>query len=310
LQPFSDLGPLSGGDAVNAEVDSFLTDLRERRGASSHTVQNYGLDLTALADWLQARDVTTWTAVDRRQVRAWASWLSGQGYARASIARKLSAARSLFRYLVREGRVERSPFMLVPAPKGGRHLPNVLTVAEVERLVDAPSITTPLGLRDRAMFELMYATGLRAGELLDLTLHSIDWASGTVRVTGKGSKERIVLAGEIAMDVVERYLHEARPALATAASGDALWLNHHGQRLATRGFHLILQGHLRTAGITKHVTPHTLRHSFATHLLEGGADLRTVQQLLGHASVSTTQIYTHVSEGYLRDLYSQARGTR
>jgi site-specific recombinase XerD len=295
---------------VNAEVEAFLTDLRERRGASPHTVQNYGLDLAALVGWLTERGVKTWAAVDRRDVRGWASWMNSEGYARSSIARKLSAARSLYRYLVREGRVERSPFMLVPAPKGGRHLPTVMTVDEIERLVAAPALGTPLGLRDRAMFELMYATGLRAGELLDLTLQSIDWAGGTVRVTGKGTKERIVLAGEIAIDVVERYLHGARPALATPASGDALWLNHHGRPLAVRGFHVILQGHLRSAGITKHVTPHTLRHSFATHLLEGGADLRTVQQLLGHASVSTTQIYTHVSEGYLRDLYSQARGSR
>jgi integrase/recombinase XerD len=200
--------------------------------------------------------------------------------------------------------------MLVPAPKGGRQLPHVLTVDEIERLVSAPPLGTPLGLRDRAMFELMYATGLRVSELLSLTLQSVDWNGGTVRVVGKGSKERLVLAGEIALDVVERYLHEGRPELERAPTGDALWLNHVGRPLAVRGFHLILQNHLQTAGITKHVTPHTLRHSFATHMLEGGADLRTVQQLLGHASVSTTQIYMHVSEGYLRDLYAQARGSR
>jgi tyrosine recombinase XerC len=295
---------------MTEEIARFLTELQERRGASPHTVQNYGLDLAAMVTWLQARGLVHWSEVDRRTVRAWASWLNSEGYAKTSVARKLSAARSLFRFLVREGSIERSPFMLVPAPRGGRALPHILTVDEVERLVTAPTLDTPFGLRDRAMLELLYATGLRISELLSLTLASVDWPQALIRVTGKGTKERIVLAGEIALDRVEQYLQLGRPELARSESGDALFLNHHGKPLAVRGFHLILAQHVHSAGISRHVTPHTLRHSFATHMLEGGADLRTVQELLGHASVSTTQVYTHVSEGYLRDLYAQARRGR
>jgi tyrosine recombinase XerC len=289
-------------------VERFLTELQERRGASPHTVQNYGLDLEGLRLWLEGRGVSDWASVDRRTVRAWASSLNAEEYAKASIARKLSAARSFYRYLAREGTVERSPFMLVPAPKGHKHLPQVLTVNEIERLVTAPDPTTTLGIRDRCMLEVLYATGLRVSELLGLTLTSVDWNQQTARVTGKGTKQRIVLLGEIALDALDRYIHDARPLLQREHSGDALFLNHYGKPLAVRGFHLILQAHLHAAGITRHVTPHTLRHSFATHMLEGGADLRSVQELLGHASVSTTQVYTHVSEGYLRDMYAQARG--
>jgi integrase/recombinase XerD len=291
-------------------IEAFLADLQQRRGASPHTVLNYGLDLEQMQVWLGGRSIASWTDVDRRTVRAWASWMGSEGYAKASIARKLSAARSLYRYLVREGQAEKSPFMLVPAPKGGKHLPVVLTVEEIERLVTAPDPRSCLGIRDRSMLELLYATGLRVSELLSLKLDSIDWNQQLIRVTGKGSKERLVLLGEIARDAVDKYLHESRPLLARGCILDALFLNHYGKPLTVRGFHLVLQNHLRNAGITRHVTPHTLRHSFATHMLEGGADLRSVQELLGHASVSTTQVYTHVSEGYLRDLYAQARGRR
>jgi integrase/recombinase XerD len=291
-------------------VVAFLADLEERRGASPHTVLNYRLDLEQMQRWLEDRGIESWTAVDRRTVRAWASWMNAEGYAKSSIARKLSAARSLYRYLVREGKADKSPFMLVPAPKGIKHLPQILTVQEIERLVTAPDRDSCLGIRDRAMLELLYATGLRVSELLSLTVDSIDWGEQTVRVIGKGSKERLALLGEIARDAVDRYLHQSRPRLTRDGSPRELFLNHYGKPLGVRGFHLVLQHHLRKAEITRHVTPHTLRHSFATHMLEGGADLRSVQELLGHASVSTTQVYTHVSEGYLRDLYAQARDRR
>jgi integrase/recombinase XerD len=185
-------------------------------------------------------------------------------------------------------------------------LPNVLSLEEVERLLVAPSATTPLGVRDRCLIEVLYATGLRVSELLSLRLDDIDWAGKTIRVMGKGNKERIVLLGDLAVDALELYVHEARPQLLKDRLCEALFLSHTGRPLSVRGFHLILQGHLKAAGITRAVTPHTLRHSFATHLLEGGADLRSVQELLGHASVSTTQVYTHVSEGYLRDVYMKA----
>jgi integrase/recombinase XerD len=181
-----------------------------------------------------------------------------------------------------------------------------LTVEEIERLLVAPDGATPLGIRDRCLFEVLYATGLRVSELLGLRVDQIDWTRRSIQVLGKGSKERIVLVGDLAIDALEHYIHEARPQLERDVSCDDLFLSHLGQALSVRGFHLVLQRHLAHCGIARHVTPHTLRHSFATHLLEGGADLRTVQELLGHASVSTTQVYTHVSEGYLRDVYSRA----
>ncbi|HEX6507023.1 MAG TPA: site-specific tyrosine recombinase XerD, partial [Chloroflexota bacterium] len=287
-------------------IDSFLSDIERRRSASRHTLENYRRDLTHLADWLQTLDVTRWESVDRAVVRRWVAWLHGEGYAVASIARKLSALRSLFRYLVREGVMERSPMILVPAPKGRKTLPSVLTTEEIERLLEAPDGATPLGIRDRALLEVVYATGLRVSELLGLQADQIDWTQGTIQVMGKGAKERIVLIGDIALDALERYVHAARPALLGSRTSEALFVSNLGRPLSVRGFHLVLQNHLASAGITRHVTPHTLRHSFATHLLEGGADLRTVQELLGHASVSTTQVYTHVSEGYLRDVYARA----
>ncbi len=291
---------------MNAEIDLFLTDLEQRRGASPHTLANYRLDLTHLCEWLAARPEHSWQDVNRKTIRAWVAWMHGEGYAPASIGRKLSALRSLFRFLIREERVARSPLLLVPAPKKRTSLPPVLSVEEIERLLAAPKVASPLGLRDRCMFEVLYATGLRLSELLGLTLDQIDWPRRSAQVRGKGNKDRIVLLGDLAIDALERYIHQGRPQLLRDPDCAALYLSHLGKPLSVRGFHMILQNHLQTAGIQRHVTPHTLRHSFATHLLEGGADLRTVQELLGHASISTTQVYTHVSEGYLRDVYSKA----
>jgi integrase/recombinase XerD len=291
---------------MNSSIDAFLSDLQLRRGASAHTVENYRRDLEHLCDWLSPLDITSWEGVKRATVRRWIAWMHGEGYAPASIARKLSALRSLFRYLVRENIVSSSPMLLVPAPKGRQMLPTVLTVEEIEQLLAAPDATTPLGIRNRCLFEVLYATGLRVSELLSLRVDQIDWTRRSIQVLGKGSKERIVLVGDFAIDALERYMHESRLLLERESACDALFLSHLGKALSVRGFHRVLQTHLAQTGITRHVTPHTLRHSFATHLLEGGADLRTVQELLGHASVSTTQVYTHVSEGYLRDVYARA----
>jgi integrase/recombinase XerC len=283
----------------------FLTDLEQRRNASPHTVLNYRLDLEHFAEWARAREIRSWQAVSRQTLRSWAAWMHHEGYAPASIARTLSALRTFFRFLVREDELTRSPMLLIHAPRGVQRLPAILSVAEIERLMDAPDPSTPLGSRDRCMFEVLYATGARLSELLALELEDIDWSGHSLRVLGKGNKERIVLLGDLAGDALEVYIHRARPLLVTEDT-TALFLSRLGKRLSVRGFHLILHGHLKTAGITRHVTPHTLRHSFATHLIEGGADLRSVQELLGHASVSTTQVYTHVSEGYLREVYAKA----
>lgn len=294
-----------GSDHMEADIESFLVDLALRRSASPHTVQNYRLDLQHLAEWLAERDITEWAAVDRRMARGWIGWLHEEGYAPRTMARKLSALRSLFRYLEREGRLDHNALHLIAPVKTGKTLPPVLSVDEVERLIAAPETTTPLGIRDRALLEVMYATGLRVSELLSLTLGHVNWTEATIKVRGKGNKERLVLLGDLAVDALERYVHESRPALLRSAQ-DALFLSHLGAPLSVRGFHLILRRHLRTAGINRTVTPHTLRHSFATHLLEGGADLRSLQELLGHANLSTTQVYTHVSQTYLREVYARA----
>ncbi|MGI8827516.1 MAG: site-specific tyrosine recombinase XerD [Chloroflexota bacterium] len=290
---------------MNDEIDGFLLDLQQRRNASAHTTDNYGLDLRDFVGWAGDRDVTSWTGVTRQTCRAWVASMHAGGYAPSSIARKLSALRSFYRFLLREGRAEKSPLLLVPAPKMRRSLPNVLTVDEIEALIEAPSDTSNLGMRDRCLLEVLYATGLRVSELLSLRLDQINWADRVIHVIGKGQKERVVLLGDLAMDALERYVHISRMALLRDRASEALFLSNLGHPLSVRGFHEVLKHHLANAGIEKHVTPHTLRHSFATHLLEGGADLRFVQELLGHASLSTTQVYTHVSEGYLRDVYAR-----
>lgn len=287
-------------------IRDYLSDLEQRRGASPHTIANYGLDLQHLALWLSGRGITDWSAVHRQDVRAWVASMHQDGYASASIARKLSAARALYRYLIREGHVVETPLLLVPTPRQRKTLPGVLSIEEVERLLEAPDCGSTLGARDRCMYEVLYATGLRLSELLSLSVNSVQWSARTIRVIGKGNKERIVLLGDLAVDALETYVHESRPHLLGGKQSDALFLSHIGRPLSVRGFHTVLQGHLKLAGIDRHVTPHTLRHSFATHLLEGGADLRSVQELLGHASVSTTQVYTHVSRAYLRDVYAKA----
>jgi integrase/recombinase XerD len=293
---------------MRAEIDLFLADLAERRDASSHTLASYRQDLENLVEWLEERNIRSWQQLDRQTVRRWLAWMHGEGYAGTSMGRKLSSLRSLFRFLIREERVARSPLLIVPLPRMNRALPNVLSVDEIEQLLATPDSRSILGIRDRCLLEVMYATGLRVSELLSLRLDQIDWVRRSILVLGKGSKERVVLLGDHAVDSLERYIHEARPLLVGGERTDALYLSHLGRPLSVRGFHVILQGHLKSAGIARHVTPHTLRHSFATHLLEGGADLRSVQELLGHERVSTTQVYTHVSEGYLREVYARARG--
>lgn len=299
------MGSVQDLGRLDEAVEAFLADLRLRRQASDHTIVNYRLDLQHLADWLAQHDVITWTQVDRPLIRSWLAWMHGEGYAPASMARKLSALRTLLRFLLREGVLASNPLLLIPPVKGRSKLPSVLTIEEIETLIAAPDPATPLGLRDRALFEVMYATGLRVSELLSVNLDTVSWSEATIRVVGKGRKERLVLLGDLAVDALEAYVHRARPALETVP-GPALFLSHLGTRLTVRGFHDVLKRHLRVAGIHRPVTPHTLRHSFATHLLEGGADLRTVQELLGHARVSTTQVYTHVSQAYLRDVYARA----
>jgi tyrosine recombinase XerC len=292
---------------MRASIDLFLEYLRTRRRAAENTRVNYGLDLADCASWCSERDIEHWQDMDRNSVRAWLAWMHREGYAPSSIARKLSALRALFRFLELRQELTANPLTLIKGPKQIKYLPAVLSVEQVELLLAQPDRDTPVGIRDLALLEVLYASGVRVGELLAMKLADIDWDGSSVRVHGKGNKDRIVLLGERAMLSLEIYIHEARPLLMNGREGEPhLFLSRLGRPLSVRMFHVALRRYVGQAGLERRVTPHTLRHTFASHLLEGGADLRVVQELLGHASLATTQIYTHISEGHLRDAYAQA----
>ena len=275
-------------------------DWQVMRGIADKTRRAYRADLTQLGEWAGARELGPHDA-GHRDLRRFAAVLSERGAAHSTIARKLAAVRSFYRHLVERGEIEANPADLVSSPKKDSYLPGVLKVQDVAELLERIPAGTPLDLRDRSMFELAYAAGLRAEELVDLNMESIDPDAEEVRVEGKGAKTRVVPAGEHAWRTLERYTERARPALDTGDS-PALFLSKSGRRLSTSDVRRRLKLQGRRAGIS----PHTLRHSFATHLLEGGADLRSIQELLGHASIGTTQTYTRVESKRLKLAYSRA----
>ncbi len=282
----------------------FDEDLR-RRGAAEQTRRAYAADLRQFACWASAQHVDP-PEVGHRTLRRYAAALSERRSAPATVARKLAALRAFFETLRAHGVIEANPADLLAAPGRGRHLPAVMAPHEVARLLDRIPASTPLELRDRALFEIAYSSGLRAEELVSLDLASVDFDAEQLRVEGKGSKTRFVPAGEPALRALARYLERARDALAPAPGEPALFVSKTGRRLSTSDIRRRLRVWARHAAVQGGVHPHTLRHSFATHLLEGGADLRCIQELLGHASVSTTQIYTRVESARLKRAYSQA----
>jgi site-specific recombinase XerD len=277
----------------------------ERRGSSRHTLRAYGADLAELAEWATGRGREP-GSLAYRDLRAYAAALSERGLARASVARKLAAVRSLHDHLARTGDARQNPAELLPMPKKATRLPRVLGPDQIAKLLDRIPASGPLEVRDRAMLELAYACGLRAEEIINVDADAVDFESETIRVTGKGSKTRIVPMGEPAQRALERYLSQARPALGGDPAESALFLSRRGRRLSPSDVRRRLDRWVREAAVAGHVSPHTLRHSFATHLLEGGADLRSIQELLGHSSVSTTQIYTRVEPGRLRRQYARS----
>jgi integrase/recombinase XerC len=286
----------------------YIQYLEAEKNASPYTVRNYKDDLLDFLYFLKKKkiDPLNETKVDRHVLRDYLSELVGRGIVKASIARKLSAIRSFYRYLVREKIVSTNPIEKVSSPKLDRRLPSFLTLEEVEQLLNAPDLSTPLGQRDRALLELLYASGLRVSELVSLELEQIDLDTNEIRVWGKGSKERVVLMGKPAAEALKNYLSQSRPKLLGERKSKTLFLNRYGQRLPERSVQKILQQYTKKSGIGKKVHPHMLRHTFATHLLDGGADLRVVQELLGHARLSSTQIYTHVTKGQARKVYLSA----
>ena len=285
-------------------LPDYLAVLLVERGLAANSVAGYRRDLEAFGRWLAGRELAV-TECERADLRRYLTELRGRGLAARSAARALAAMRGLFRHLVETGEVVQDPTLELESPKLLRALPRYLTLAEVDSLLEAPDTTKPLGLRDRAMIETMYATGVRVSELVGLPLGGLRLDPGFVRVWGKGGKERIVPLGSQACAWVARYLDEVRPRLDTRRA-DALFLTRRGEGMSRVAFWQIVKRHGRSAGITATLSPHVLRHSFATHLLEHGADLRAVQAMLGHASISTTEIYTHVTRERLRQLYDRA----
>ncbi|MGQ9492954.1 MAG: tyrosine recombinase XerC [Anaerolineae bacterium] len=273
------------------------------KNASVHTIDNYRREIGECLSFLEEQGVRTWSDVDRLVLRRYLAWLNAQGYAKASVVRRLSELRSFGRFLTREGIVPVNPFRAVSSPKMSKHLPVPLSVQETMALLSAPDTATPQGLRDRAILETLYSGGLRVSELVGLNIDNIDWGRGELRVLGKGAKERIAFLGQPALAALRAYLERGRPFLLQDKVSNALFLNRWGSRLTTRSIMSLLKKYSRMVGLEKRVTPHTLRHTFATHLLDGGADLRSVQELLGHALLTTTQIYTHVSQSRAREVY-------
>jgi len=285
--------------------NKYIAHLQAERNASPYTVRNYTTDLRDFFRFLKTKEIGLLEEVDRQVLRAYLSQLMEKGIVKASIARKLSAIRSFYRYLVREEMLAKNPLEATSSPKLDKRLPSFLTAEEMARLLLAPDLSTPLGQRDRALLELLYASGLRISELVRLDLGQVNLDTREIRVWGKGSKERIGLIGKPAAEALITYLNDGRTKLMGERKTSALFLNRYGGRLTARSVQEILAEYANRAGIKK-VHPHMLRHTFATHLLDGGADLRVVQELLGHARLSSTQIYTHVTKSQARKVYLSA----
>ena len=290
---------------MDAQADAFLTHLSAERRLSPHTVEAYGHDLQLLGAFAAGQGRAL-AALDRSAVEAFVRQLMGEGRAPRSVARVVASVRTFYRYLVVNGGLAASPADDVRPPRSIRTLPSFLTTAEVDALVAAPDPATPRGVRDRAMIELLYATGLRVSELVALRPADVNLEEGFLTTVGKGRKERIVPIGDEAAAWVGRYIREARPVLVGRRSSTRLFVNARGGTGLTRvGFWKVLRGYGMGLGLARRLSPHVLRHSFATHLLERGADLRAIQMMLGHADLSTTQIYTHVLDARLRTLYDR-----
>ncbi len=291
---------------LEAAVEAFLRYLRVERGYSENTIAAYRRDLRQFVARSREAGLTTWEALTEPILDAYLEALSERGYRATTIARKVSAVRSFLHHLFREGVIAETLADWLHQPRVGRRLPHALTEEEVHRLLEAVSGTTPIALRDAALLQLLYATGMRASEAIALTVDDVDLAEGTVRCIGKGNKERLIPLYERAAESLRRYVEEGRPLLLRGRDEPHLFLSRRGQQLTRQGLWYIVRRCVITAGLDGRVTPHTLRHTFATHLLEGGADLRDVQHFLGHNSVTTTQVYVAVSDRRKREVYDRA----
>lgn len=288
------------------QLRDFIHFLMVEKGLAKNTLVSYERDLRSYLHYLTTVELLKdLNEVQRLQIIRFLAELKDQGKSSKTIARHIASIRAFHQFLLREKVVERDPTVHIESPQKERSLPKVLSIQEVEKLLESPKVVDHFGKRDKAMIELLYATGIRVSELIGLNLGDVHLTMGFVRCLGKGSKERIIPIGKTATSALEDYLDNGRAHFVKKQRDEALFLNHLGKRLTRQGFWKILKRLTREAGITTDLTPHTLRHSFATHLLENGADLRAVQEMLGHADISTTQIYTHVTKTRLKDVYSQ-----
>ena len=289
-------------DNINKKILDFLKWLKNEKNYSKYTIINYGKDLKLFEKFLEEEKISDIKKIDYKIIRQYLSFLYDFDYENKTIARNLSTIRSFFKYLMKENIIKNNPMILIENPKLDKKLPKVLNSIEVDDILNIPDNETPLGQRDSLILELIYSTGIRVGELVNIKIQDIDFNDKKIIITGKGNKERIVLFGNVLLKKLNLYLNDGRKKL-IKNSIDYLVLNSQGNKITSRGVELIIDKILKKGGITYKISPHTLRHTFATHMLNNGADLKTVQELLGHESLSTTQIYTHVSNERLRTVY-------
>jgi integrase/recombinase XerD len=290
-------------EPLHSELDSYLDHLAAERGLSPRSVEAYADDLAGLAEFMAAQGATAWSQVEPLHLINWLSEMANQQLSARTRARRLSAARGLFKYLLESGGLSQDPSASLSGPKTPGSLPHFLSREEVEALLAAPDVDTPLGQRDRAMLEVMYGAGLRISEVISLGVGQIQFQVGLLTVWGKGGKERLVPLNQTALSWLQKHIQGHRQALLKGRMQEEVFLSRLGKPLSRMGAWKIIRKYVLAAGIKGHVTPHTLRHTFATHLLEGGADLRSVQLMLGHADISTTEVYTHVSRERLISIH-------
>lgn len=291
---------------MEEQIIDYLHYLQIERGLSLNTRKSYERDLHKYLLFLKEQKIDQWQLIDRYIIMEYLQTLHNEHNSSATIIRMISSLRGFHQFLRQEGFTDHDPMQHIDSPKKAQKLPNTLSVEEVTKLIETPDTTKPLGIRNRTILEVMYATGLRVSELVDLKIGDLHLSMGLLQTIGKGDKERIIPLGDYAIQWIEKYLEEARPTLIKKNQNETrLFVNHHGKPLSRQGVWKNLNKIVQEAGINKNITPHTLRHSFATHLLENGADLRIVQELLGHADISTTQIYTHITKQRMADVYKQ-----
>lgn len=297
---------------MKEEIDSFLNYLLVEKGFSNNTIEAYRNDLSQLLTFINQdsanrQAISSWSAFDRQNMLSYMLWLKERNYANTTLARKVAAAKSFFNFMVNESKVKTNPTENLSAVKVGRSLPRPISVSEVRLLLEQTTkSSTPDAKRDRAMLELLYASGMRVSELVSLNTVDIDLTGGYVKCFGKGHKERLIPIYQRAVEALSDYIKNARPHILHNNDEKALFLNRRGERLTRQGMWQILKGYAKEVNLEKEITPHTLRHSFATHMLDGGADLRIVQELLGHANISTTQVYTHLTSEHVRKTYEKS----